>query len=137
MDSEKKIQFISQQIRRIRPNKKKEPQTIYSWKLERLKESMESFMDVFPSTPADDGIQQYKEEIISNLNTKNLFDFEYIPKERDFLSIQLKSSPYIYLNLIFIEEQWIEEYYVCNLRGPADEYIVLKNGSINLEPLIK
>lgn len=77
----------------------------------------------------DDGIWQYRgssEELnkeltaakfVEELNTENLFDFEYLPEEKDYLHIRIeyvneeiksRSRPYIdaYISFIFKKGKW-------------------------------
>jgi hypothetical protein len=79
---------------------------------------------------ADEGyIQNIKEEIISTINGENVFSFEYEPKEGDFLSIKNNLRKNEYLNLIFMNNVWIEEIYACSYRDcEGDIYETIKTG---------
>ena len=61
-------------------------------------------------------IQNVKEEIIEKINSENVFSFQFEPKEGDYLSIKNNLRKNEYLNLIFINDKWIEEIYACSYR---------------------
>ena len=61
-------------------------------------------------------IQNVKEEIIEKINSENVFSFQFEPKEGDYLSIKNNLRKNEYLNLIFINNKWIEEIYACSYR---------------------
>ena len=53
-------------------------------------------------------IQNVKEEIIEKINAENVFSFDYEPKEGDYLSIKNNLRKNEYLNLIFMNNLWVE-----------------------------
>lgn len=73
------------------------------------------------------------EFVLSNLNAKNCFDFEYTPKEGDNLMIKLvkKKEMISYLSFIYKNEKWTENHY--------DAFSTLKKqifkGKIKTNPL--
>ena len=74
-------------------------------------------------------IQNVKEEIIEKLNSENVFSFSYEPKEGDYLSIKNKLRKNEYLNLIFLNNLWVEEIYMCSYRDcEGDIYTTIKTG---------
>ena len=74
-------------------------------------------------------IQNVKEEIIEKINSENVFSFQFEPKDGDFLSIKNNLRTNEYLNLIFINNKWIEEIYACSYRDcNGDLYTTIKTG---------
>lgn len=74
-------------------------------------------------------IQNIKEEIIEKINSENVFSFVYEPKEGDYLSIKNNLRKNEYLNLIFMNNKWIEEIYACSYRDcEGDIYTTIKTG---------
>ncbi|GAA4159023.1 hypothetical protein GCM10022217_21090 [Chryseobacterium ginsenosidimutans] len=74
-------------------------------------------------------VQNIKEEIIEKINSENVFSFAYEPKEGDYLSIKNNLRKNEYLNLIFMNNKWIEEIYVCSYRDcEGDIYTTIKTG---------
>ena len=74
-------------------------------------------------------LQDIKEEILETINTENVFSFAYEPKEGDYLSIKNNLKKQEYLNLIFINNTWVEEVYMCSLREcDTDIYTTIKTG---------
>ncbi|WP_415325886.1 hypothetical protein [Chryseobacterium sp. MMS23-Vi53] len=74
-------------------------------------------------------IQNVKEEIIEKINSENVFSFAYEPKEGDYLSIKNNLRKNEYLNLIFMNNKWIEEIYLCSYRDcEGDVYTTIKTG---------
>jgi len=74
-------------------------------------------------------VQNVKEEIIEKINSENVFSFAYEPKEGDYLSIKNNLRKNEYLNLIFMNNLWIEEIYMCSYRDcEGDIYTTIKTG---------
>ena len=74
-------------------------------------------------------IQNVKEEIIEKINSENVFSFQFEPKEGDYLSIKNNLRKNEYLNLIFINNKWIEEIYACSYRDcNGDIYTTITTG---------
>ncbi|MDQ1097313.1 MULTISPECIES: hypothetical protein [Chryseobacterium] len=74
-------------------------------------------------------IQNIKEEILEKINSENVFSFTYEPKEGDYLSIKNNLRKNEYLNLIFMNNKWIEEIYACSYRDcEGDIYTTIKTG---------
>lgn len=74
-------------------------------------------------------IQNIKEEIIEKINAGNVFNFDFEPKEGDYLSIKNNLRKKEYLNLIFMNNAWIEEIYMCSYRDcEGDIYTTIKTG---------
>lgn len=74
-------------------------------------------------------LQTIKEEIIEMINSENIFSFAYEPKEGDYLSIKNNLRKNEYLNLIFLNNTWIEEVYMCSYREcDTDIYTTSKTG---------
>ena len=74
-------------------------------------------------------IQNVKEEIIEKINSENVFSFQFEPKEGDYLSIKNNLRKNEYLNLIFMNNVWIEEIYMCSYRDcDGDIYTTIKTG---------
>ncbi|MDF2831228.1 hypothetical protein [Chryseobacterium indoltheticum] len=74
-------------------------------------------------------IQNVKEEIIEKINSENVFSFSFEPKEGDYLSIKNNLRKNEYLNLIFMNNVWIEEIYMCSYRDcDGDIYTTIKTG---------
>ncbi|MGN7709408.1 hypothetical protein KYG33_19370 [Chryseobacterium sp. D764] len=104
----------------------------YYWVLETVtgkNEDVEHALDYFPSSSETGYIQDIKEEIIKKINSEHLFSFPYTPKEGDYLSIKNNLRKQEYLNLIFINNIWIEEIYMCSYREcDTDIYTTIKTG---------
>lgn len=74
-------------------------------------------------------IQNIKEEIIEKMNAENVFNFDFEPKEGDYLSIKNNLRKKEYLNLIFMNNNWVEEIYMCSYRDcEGDVYSTIKTG---------
>lgn len=74
-------------------------------------------------------LQDVKEEILEKINAENVFSFDYEPKEGDYLSIKNNLRKQEYLNLIFLNNIWVEEIYMCSLREcDTDIYTTIKTG---------
>ncbi|MCX8531718.1 hypothetical protein [Chryseobacterium luquanense] len=74
-------------------------------------------------------IQNIKEEIIEKINAENVFSFDFEPKEGDYLSIKNNLRKNEYLNLIFMNNIWVEEIYMCSYRDcEGDVYTTIKTG---------
>jgi len=104
----------------------------YYWILETItgkNENPEESTD-FELTSSETGyMQNIKEEILEKINSENVFSFPYEPKEGDYLSIKNNLRKQEYLNLIFINNSWKEEVYMCSLRDcDGDIYTTLKTG---------
>ena len=84
---------------------------LYSWYLQRYHPEIEFkyFMDVMPSQPKNCGIQLLKSEIISEINSRNVFDFPFEPKDEDFLFLQNIRDNEDFLSLYFVGEKWKED----------------------------
>ncbi|WP_347218805.1 hypothetical protein [Chryseobacterium sp.] len=104
----------------------------YYWVLETVtgkNEDSEDAGDYFPASSETGYIQDVKEEIIEKINSENVFSFPYTPKEGDYLSIKNNLRKQEYLNLIFINDKWIEEIYMCSYREcDTDIYTTIKTG---------
>lgn len=128
--STKNIQHIPN-----KSNRKNKSRKFYSWELKRFKVQMKhSFeIDIFPSTSRDYGIQIIKSEILTEINTRNIFDFNFIAAEKDFLSIRNLKDPDEYLNLYYKNGKWEEEYFLFTFRNYNDEYFLLEKGQVELK----
>lgn len=74
-------------------------------------------------------VQNVKEEIVEKINSENVFSFTFEPKEGDYLSIKNNLRKNEYLNLIFMNNKWIEEIYMCSYRDcEGDVYTTIKTG---------
>lgn len=74
-------------------------------------------------------IQNIKQEIIEKINSENVFSFKFEPKEGDYLSIKNNLRKNEYLNLIFLNNTWVEEIYMCSYRDcEGDIYTTIKTG---------
>ncbi|ASE64080.1 hypothetical protein H3Z85_12450 [Chryseobacterium indologenes] len=74
-------------------------------------------------------IQNIKEEILEKINSENVFSFPYEPKEGDYLSIKNNLRKNEYLNMIFMNNLWVEEIYMCSYRDcEGDIYTTIKTG---------
>jgi len=104
----------------------------YYWVLESIigkNEDSENFTDYFPSSSEKGYIQDVKEEILEKINSENIFSFPYAPKEGDYLSIKNNLRKQEYLNLIFINNNWVEEIFMCTYREcDTDIYTTIKTG---------
>ena len=92
-------------------NRQNKNRKFYEQQLERFFEDRgfgEVCMDITPMRPIDNGIQNFKSEIISELNSRNVFDFPYCPKEQDTLRITNLKNLYDYLYLQFLNNKWGE-----------------------------
>ncbi|MEA1850913.1 hypothetical protein U9K52_18520 [Chryseobacterium sp. MHB01] len=104
----------------------------YYWILETVtgkNDASELYMDYFPSSSETGYIQDIKDEIIQKINAENIFSFPYEPKEGDYLSIKNNLRKQEYLNLIYLNDHWIEEIYICSYRNcDTDIYTTIKTG---------
>ncbi|SIQ82433.1 MULTISPECIES: hypothetical protein [Chryseobacterium] len=104
----------------------------YYWILETItgkNENPEISLDYFPSSSETGYIQDIKDEVLQLINSEHLFSFPYTPKEGDYLSIKNNLRKQEYLNLIFINNTWIEEIYMCSYREcDTDIYTTIKTG---------
>lgn len=106
----------------------------YYWILETITGKNEVFAeaeeDDFLMNSSEQGyIQNVKEEIIEKMNAENVFSFAFEPKEGDYLSIKNNLKKNEYLNLIFMNNKWIEEIYTCSYRDcEGDIYTTIKTG---------
>lgn len=104
----------------------------YYWILETVtgkNDATELYVDYFPSSSETGYIQDVKDEIIQKINAENIFSFPYEPKEGDYLSIKNNLRKQEYLNLIYLNNHWIEEIYVCSYRNcDTDIYTTIKTG---------
>jgi len=104
----------------------------YYWILETITGKNENTeeSDDYELTSSETGyIQNIKEEILEKINAENVFSFAYEPKEGDFLSIKNNLRKFEYLNLIFMNNSWKEEVYMCSLRDcDGDIYTTMKTG---------
>jgi hypothetical protein len=106
----------------------------YYWVLETItgknEVTEESEEEDFQMTSSEIGyIQNIKEEIIEKINSENVFSFAYDPKEGDYLSIKNNLRKYEYLNVIFMNNLWVEELYACSYRDcKGDIYSTIKTG---------
>lgn len=74
-------------------------------------------------------IQNVKEEVLEKINSENVFSFPYEPKEGDYLSIKNNLRKNEYLNMIFMNNIWVEEIYMCSYRDcDGDVYTTIKTG---------
>ena len=104
----------------------------YFWILETITGKVEvpSESEDFDLISSDKGyLQDVKEEIIEKINAANVFSFAYEPKEGDYLSIKNNLRKNEYLHLIFLNNVWVEEIYMCSLREcDTDIYTTIKTG---------
>ncbi|MBD8082458.1 hypothetical protein [Chryseobacterium caseinilyticum] len=106
----------------------------YYWVLETITGkndvSAEFDEDDFQMISSETGfIQNVKEEVIEKINAENVFSFSYEPKEGDYLSIKNNLRKNEYLNLIFMNNVWVEEIYMCSYRDcEGDVYTTIKTG---------
>lgn len=106
----------------------------YYWVLETITgkndASAEFDEDDFQMISSQTGfIQNVKEEVIEKINAENVFSFSYEPKEGDYLSIKNNLRKNEYLNLIFMNNLWVEEIYMCSYRDcDGDVYTTIKTG---------
>ncbi|WP_265427904.1 hypothetical protein [Chryseobacterium sp. YIM B08800] len=106
----------------------------YYWVLETITgkndTSAEFDEDDFQMISSETGfIQNVKEEIIEKINAENVFNFDFEPKEGDYLSIKNNLRKKEYLNLIFMNNLWVEEIYMCSYRDcEGDIYTTIKTG---------
>ena len=106
----------------------------YYWVLETVTGKTEvtknSEEEDFQAASSEIGyLQNIKEEIIEKINAENVFSFQFEPKEGDYLSIKNNLRKNEYLNLIFVNNQWIEEVYACSYRDcDGDIYTTIKTG---------
>lgn len=104
----------------------------YYWVLETITGKQEASGeedDFLPTTSEKGFLQDIKVEILETMNAENVFSFPYEPKEGDYLSLKNNLRKYEYLNLIYINGNWIEEVFTCSIRDcDADIYTTIKTG---------
>jgi hypothetical protein len=83
----------------------------YLWTLSRFVDYFESMMEGQISEPSEKlGQDLTSEFVLSELNSRNCFDFEYLPIEGDCLSIRMDTG-WNFFSFIFREGTWIAEQY--------------------------
>jgi len=104
----------------------------YYWVLETItgqRVASEDATEYMPSSSENGYLQDIKEEILEKINAENIFSFAFTPKEGDYLSLKNNLRKTEYLNLIFINNKWIEEIYTCSYREcDTDIYTTIKTG---------
>ena len=104
----------------------------YYWILETItgkNENAEESEDYLLTSSETGYLQNIKEEILEKINSENVFSFSYEPKEGDYLSIKNNLRKNEYLHLIFLNNVWVEEIYMCSLREcDTDIYTTIKTG---------
>ncbi len=112
--------------------KKSKKSSKFYWILETITGKTEASVDSeeFDLISSEKGyLQDVKEEILEKINAENVFSFAYEPKEGDYLSIKNNLRKQEYLNLIFLNNSWVEEIYMCSLREcDTDIYTTIKTG---------
>ena len=83
----------------------------HKWTLERYIGARESSLKgkiMRASTDLDDEI--HVDKVIEEMNSRNCFDFEYLPQERDCFHIDngLDRPDYKYFSLIFKNGEWVK-----------------------------
>lgn len=131
------LRLIANENLEIIPNKnsrKNKGLKIYTWKLERFQSKIDLgdiCYHVFPSS--SDCQDQTLKTIAQIINKTTLFDFDYTPIERDFLSIIDQKNSDCYINFIFLNKKWVEEVYANSLRDSfLEKYFEFKNGEIRI-----
>lgn len=133
-----KFEFISKEnFNKIpnRNNRKNKNRLFYTWKIERFSchQNADIEIDIFPSQSKAIGIQMIKKDLIKEMNNGNLFDYQYSPQEKDYLSIINLNDHYEYLRLIYTNGKWIEEEYLYANRNYFDTYIEVESGYIEIK----
>lgn len=112
--------------------KKSKKSSKFYWILETITGKTEESVDSedFDLISSEKGyLQDVKEEILEKINAENVFSFAYEPKEGDYISIKNNLKKQEYLNLIFLNNTWVEEIYMCSLREcDTDIYTTIKTG---------
>lgn len=113
--------------------KKAKNKAKHYWVLETVigkKDAGDDFFEGFQQASSETGyLQDIKEEIIGKINSENIFSFDFEPKEGDFLSLKNNLKKNEYLNLIFMNNLWVEEVYTCTFREcDTDIYTTIKTG---------
>lgn len=85
----------------------------YVWTLSRFSEYFDSMMEGLMMEASDKlGEELTKEFVLEELNSRNCFDFEYIPHEGDCLSIHANNH-WDFLSFIYREGVWVADQYDC------------------------
>jgi hypothetical protein len=108
-----------------------------AWTLYQYKGMHYSGMDGWMIMPADQLSEMFTAEYVKNeLNKRNCFDFDYAPKEGDYLVLKLhltkqeaKKQEYRYMPFIYQDEQWTINYY----NAFYQEITEFKNGKVKIE----
>lgn len=104
----------------------------YYWILETVtgkNAASEDQADFLNESSENGYLQDIKEEFLEKINSENIFSFPYTPKEGDYLSLKNNLRKSEYLNLIFLNNKWIEEVYSCSYREcDTDIYTTIKTG---------
>lgn len=113
--------------------KKAKNKTKFYWVLETIidkKNPSDDYFEGFEQASSENGyLQDIKEAIIEKINTENIFSFQFEPKEGDYLSIKNNLKKKEYLNLIYINNHWVEEVFSCTFRDcDTDIYTTIKTG---------
>ena len=113
--------------------KKAKSKVKYYWILETVigkKDASDDYFEGFEQSSSEkDYLQEIKDEIIEKINSESIFNFDFEPKEGDYLSIKSNVKKNEYLNLIYLNNHWIEEVFSCTLREcDTDIYTTIKTG---------
>ena len=113
--------------------KKAKSKVKYYWILETIigkKDASDDYFEGFEQSSSEkDYLQEIKDEIIEKINSESIFNFDFEPKEGDYLSIKSNVKKNEYLNLIYLNNHWIEEVFSCTLREcDTDIYTTIKTG---------
>ncbi len=113
--------------------KKAKNKTKFYWVLETIidkKNPSDDYFEGFEQASSENGyLQDIKEAIIEKINTENIFSFQFEPKEGDYLSIKNNLKKKEYINLIYINNHWVEEVFSCTFRDcDTDIYTTIKTG---------
>lgn len=109
-DKEKPV-IHNKNSRRYKKSPQNEDNT-YRWYLCEFKGTFESLMEGMFEPPSNDiGKGLTSEWVLLNLNDRNCFDFEYIPREGDSLVIRKPQTYGAFLSFIFKNGEWKEDFY--------------------------
>ena len=84
------------------------PQTHYTWELKRRNPALEQYYlkgdAMFPFYEAEE--KTIRQKILTALNNRNCFDFDYQPQKDDWLNISNPKLPTGYFEFRYQNKQW-------------------------------
>lgn len=114
-------------------NRQNKHRKFYEWQLSRFINDPgfgNLSVDILPRSPYETGIQRVKSEIITELNSRNLFDFSFSPAEQDTLHLTNEKEYDDHLLLRFLNGKW-DDFTYPDMTF-SEEYRIIHSGKFEL-----